>query len=301
MTLHIVSVPSLETLVERVRHPPSISLPVRDIGEVWRSSMVIVTTSRPAELDFSPDIGGRVRGLLGKALLELSEKDALCELAFRMLFGDIPAGVTRPFNLSVQGAREKLRLKVTLHGAAEFLAPAIERALQTGFQSGLALSVDAKSRASLNILDSRIERNAYVESPKIEEANWVWMVLRGPLLVLQGRHAALDGQRFTRGLWRRVRDLARWQDVGLAGNETAIVERAGSLRWEYRYLNPVHWSRHSSRQRGRVLPMEASVGSFGVSGALGDIAPLIALGATIQAGARTAFGFGAYDWFWTSG
>lgn len=64
-----------------------------------------------------------------------------------------------------------------------------------------------------------------------------------------------------------------------------------------RWLNSVGYTmrRYSSAQPGREIPHAGILGRFSVEGPLQPLMPLLFLGETAHAGARTAFGFGAYE------
>ncbi|WP_019960651.1 CRISPR system precrRNA processing endoribonuclease RAMP protein Cas6 [Woodsholea maritima] len=274
-------------------------MPLGELASVWRYCDIRITVERPAGFDTGPGLGGRIRGALGARLQEAGVDCLRSRAAFELLFGDYAPPPVRPFNLHVASNFKHIHILVRLHGCVVGLSQVVRDALHGAFNLGIADSQNRGRRRYLPILEHTLDQRECIEVPDLSEAGWMWLVFRGPVTLLNERAGVLSGEGLARSLWARISSLALWQDVQLIGDDGALCERAAKLRWEDRYIRQTYWVRYSSKQAHLPIEMHGFQGSLGVAGALGELASLLAFGAIVQAGARTAFGFGAYDWFWS--
>lgn len=287
---------------------PSAKGGVQKVFECWKQKdilMEVPVSSLPKTMGENEmyALPGRIRGALGIKLMESASEQALDEQAciwnppcafdiffqsqFKMSGGlELP----RPFNVVVIREEESLFIKVSVFGHAvqyaEAIAEALIRALQGGliFEQGGLRALSVKKRfvidAPLHFVD---------ELPYSISMNFMM-----PFCQRKKNEFEVSLVSLLVGLLGRIKGMALWHGIELDiiwKNYKAIFS---DLEWDASHLSYVKWFRRSSRQSGRMIPMEGAIGPLLIRGDLRLIVPLLLIGERVGVGAHTGHGMGQF-------
>jgi hypothetical protein len=285
---------------------PAQQLTIAEFSQLWFVERIEAIIPGYGKLANDPGLPGRIRGAFGTALAAGASKDSLddqpCQFeppcAFEALFrkqGRMMAGLDfpSPWVIGVEPIGADLRVTLSLFGfACDWAAAATEV-----FTRALAELVEWNSGARLFLPKFAIARRSSTTITGVSAAltaREVELELVSPL-VLTGRDPRERPESLITGLGARVSGLARWHDVGLdeMNDWKALRSEAGALRYTFEAPEKVSWQRGSRRQ-DRGIPMAGLLGRLVISGDLGDIGTLIAMGETCHMGADVALGCGRY-------
>lgn len=281
---------------------PAAATPLADLPGRWFHQRVELLVAGHAAAADDPALGGRLRGAWGRALMRGASAEALAgrpcpwdpPCALDPLFreqGAITArlAVPRPYVLAARAAGADLLVRLTLFGFAcdwiEAAADALVAALRHGEPPPLGRPAEPLGR--------RVVTQEGVAVPAT--AGPAVLTFRTPVAFRSGDDLGAPSARtLVSGLGNRVSGLARWQDTAVTADWRALAEHAETLRFDPSDLRLRRWTRRSSRQEGRTIPLGGWTGRMILGGDLEPVLPLLALGATCHAGSHATLGMGAY-------
>jgi hypothetical protein len=266
----------------------------------WRQASVMVQAPLPAHFDTGPGLGARLRGALGWALRDIAASASRPgrASAHAVLFGDHGdwrAGLSLPRPYVLAGATDGARLTITLtlFGFATAWLNEARQALLQALAGGIKLSNDTPVRARIYpdaIETTRLER---IECP-LEPDSEALMVFSTPLEVRRGDGLIVVGPGLLAGLGTRIGGLARWNDMALDDDFTALRTALAALKVDTGAMQPCLWQRFSSSAPGRPIPMHGLTGALRLDGDFSRLWPLLVMGSFCHIGSQSALGLGRY-------
>lgn len=284
----------------------------RGLAEAWRQADFTWRIAGHGKLIADPALAGRMRGAFGEALVASASPQAAAgepcpwdpPCAFEILFRnqgrrepgiDFPA----PWVIGLDQHRGDLLVRLSLFGfaidyavaAAEAMAAALAGRVRYDLSRDIFLpAAEITRRAFAEMQGIDLDRLAKDPSPSA-------LLLEFLQPVAQTSASPIEKpQSLPMTLAARIAGFARWHDLGLEFDRQLLRECVRRLSFEWVDPRKVSWTRRSGQQ-GRVIPMSGYLGTLTVEGTVGDlkaIAPLLALGERVFAGADTAFGCGRY-------
>lgn len=236
-----------------------------------------------------------LRGALGHALAERARSDDEAASAFSLFHlsrvGPSP-DLPRPIFPVVERHRATVHVEIRLFGTATSLADTVAQSLCRALDLGLALSPETATRVSIAGAETTRTHRETIDPPgPITDAR---LLLRTPLR-LGGKHSIhARWPDFFRLLFLRLSGMARWQGFDLDGWR-AVDEAARDVRVDDSGMIPIAWSRHSSAQGGRRIPMAGLGGVVEFRNIDACLLPLLAVAEVCGAGSRTALGLGRFE------
>ncbi|MBX3517849.1 MAG: CRISPR system precrRNA processing endoribonuclease RAMP protein Cas6 [Rhodospirillales bacterium] len=297
--------PGHPLLKERLESP-AITVDFDALPLHWQRTLLVFACERPRGLEDGPWLAAALRGAWGQQLLRATESegrratDPFGRPSARDVFFRTHAWVTsklpvpRPFVISITGDGRTMRIALTLFGFAGFWRKDARDAMAAALAHGLPLREGGGQRRPWVLRDVYWGRSETVPVPE-DIPGEVVVRLTTPLCLKANGPLANDVDELVMSLVNRLSGLARWQGVRIETDWSGWREI--SKRLSVRWLNSVGYTmrRYSSAQPGREIPHAGILGRFSVEGPLQPLMPLLFLGETAHAGARTAFGFGAYE------
>jgi hypothetical protein len=279
--------------------------PSRQVGlaallPLWSRTRISVRLALPRDLaDFG--LGTRVRGALGHALLRAASPEAIagrpcswvpaCALDPLFVERASPRGGPWPKPVVPRIIREGDTALVTLDlfGFAANWAEPVADALVAALRGGLRDRHGALCR-----LDPRERRIEDVPAPvPLPPAMAYALTFSTPLVLRQGEAPQLSAAALVMGLLTRLEGLARWHDLDLMLDWSAVRAMVNAMELATPGARLVRWNRASARQ-GREIPMAGWVGPILLTGEAELLGLLLVLGETAGAGGFTSAGHGQF-------
>lgn len=295
---------------------PDHGVSVEELAQGWFQTDITLTVlvDRAPDVAADPGVTDRVRGALGRALMDGASAASLREepctfdppCTHDVMWnpkGTVRRGVEipKPFRLGIcSAADDRLSVRVSLFGFASDWAEPVAEALVRAFHGGVALIEG--DRCGWDVIHRTITTAAPLASPPFSD--WdrddpvgVVLAFQTPFAFRGRDRAPLDPLALLTGLSRRAEGMARWHDVHLQVGGQQLADAAAMLTHDASLLRPYHRLRPPNRGRSLGIPLDGSVGPyalFGPQGALASLWPLLVLGTAFGAGTRTSLGFGGY-------
>ncbi|MBK8906692.1 MAG: CRISPR system precrRNA processing endoribonuclease RAMP protein Cas6 [Rhodospirillales bacterium] len=276
----------------------------------WRRTFLVFVCARPEALEEGPWLAAALRGAWGRQLLAMAAHEhqgarhrrradpfgraSALEVFFREHAHLTPRlAVPKPFVIAIESDAGAVRITLTLFGVAGFWRRDARDAMMAALAAGLPLRGDGRLRRRYDLTDVYWGRSESVSVP--EPARQVLLRLRTPLCLRASGAIENNLDDLGMSLVNRLSGLARWQGVRIDTDWGGWRERSKRVRATLDHAGFHAGRRHSSAQPGREIPHVGLTGTIRLEGPLGPFMPLLALGETAHAGARAAFGFGAYE------
>ena len=281
---------------------PPLQADVETLAGLWLVERISWSAPCPAGLEDHPDLSYRVRGALARALYTMTARrtrsGALLASPRSVLLeplGHVDQAHEMPKPLVVRAwiAGAILHVEVLLLGAAATFAPSVGEALQQAMSGGLDLKPHGGLRIAIEGVAPRTGRFPPIVWPDNPEV--AILRFRTPFTVRRVDAIVADAPAILRALPRRVAGLARWQGVKLIFDKAKIGQAIAALSLDDADMFLFEDRRHSIRQGNAPIPVRGYLGSLCARGALRDIAPYLALCATMNAGSQAAIGAGWFD------
>jgi hypothetical protein len=293
--------------LKRELDAPPLTLDFPALPDQWRRTLLVFRCQRPPGLEEGPWLAMALRGAWGRQLLTMAvaavggdnAADPFGRAQAVEVFFRTQAHVTRqlavskPFVIRVIFGPRLLTVQLTLFGFAGFWRPQARDAMLAALAQGLPLREGGRLRVPYPVVDCHWGRAETVAVP--EPAAEVLVRLRSPLCLRAALPIENNLDDFAMSLVNRLSGLARWQGVRIETDWSGWRDLAKALRITIVESGAYATRRFSTAQPGRAMPYAGVLGAFTIAGPLAPLMPLLALGETAHAGARTAFGFGAYD------
>lgn len=278
---------------------------------------VHLTSDVEAVSNQDPSVADRLRGALGRALMEVASAEAVsgrpcpwdpaCTLD--VLWGDMGTvrrgvQVPKPFVIRVLPAPGGgTDICLSLFGQATDWAEAVADGLIRALRGGVSLDggprrpYDPQARCVQPVDAGPLWDALRPVDAGSTGADALMLLFETPLATRQGEDLTIDCRALLTGLSRRAEGMARWHDSHLAVEGQALADAASVLSVQTSHLRPRHWRRPPNRQRTHDIPLGGFVGPYLLSGpvwAIDHITPLLVLGQAFGAGSHTALGLGRY-------
>jgi hypothetical protein len=296
---------------------PAHEVSIEALAAAWFQTDITLTLG-PSALPVwagDPGIADRVRGALGRALMEGASAQALAEqpctwdppCSHDVLWngkGSVRAGVDipKPFRLSVwPSADAALCVTLSLFGVASDWAEPAAEALVRAFRGGLSL--DGGPRRGWEVVNRTIAAapplppSPFPASSVTSREAGVVLAFHTPFAPRRGDQQALDPLALLTGLSRRAEGMARWHDAHLQVQGQALADAAAALSADTTMLRSCPRLRPPNRGRAVGIPLDGQIGPYALTGpddALAQVWPLLTLGTAFGAGSRTSLGYGGY-------
>ena len=254
--------------------------------ELWSRTRVSVRVALPAGIsDFG--LGTRVRGALGHALMRAASHEAIggrpcpwapaCALDPFFVERAAPRGGQWPKPLVPRIERQggTTLIALDLFGFAANWAESVADGLVAALRGGLRDQNGALLR--LDPMDRRVEE--LPPPAPLPSAAAYALEFSSPLVLRQGETLHLSAPALLMGMLTRIEGLARWLDLELALDWSAVKKMAGRAELAAPGARLVRWSRASARQE-REIPMAGWLGPVLLAGEAALLGPLLALGET---------------------
>ncbi|NVO14048.1 MAG: CRISPR system precrRNA processing endoribonuclease RAMP protein Cas6 [Rhodoplanes sp.] len=275
---------------------PLIEATPDELVLMWTQEEVRVICARPADLEDHPDLAMRVRGAFGRMLALAGppvghRHDPFDRPPpFPALFGTQDEDATRPFTIDVDVLADIVQVDLRLFGSAAFWVDQCRDALLAALAGGISIKAGSRHRQPLQPLDCLMRRVCAELPPRSVGA--VNLACVTPVAVRAG-HALLSAPpALLYAAVTRARRLARWLDVKLVADWTALRQACEQAHVVQDRLLPYRAVRSSQRQRDRRIPVSGLLGEFSVEGALTPLAPFLMLAAQTHIGSHAALGMG---------
>ncbi|MFZ1416714.1 MAG: CRISPR system precrRNA processing endoribonuclease RAMP protein Cas6 [Defluviicoccus sp.] len=285
---------------------PAVVLDFDSLPDHWQRTILVFECERPSGLEDGPWLAAALRGAWGQQLMHQAESvgerpaDPFGRPSARDVFFRTHAWVTtklpvpRPFVITVAPEAKVMRIALTLFGFAGFWRKAARDAMAAALERGLPLREGGWQRRPWRLMDLYWGRSETVAMPE-EPPTELVIRLTTPLCLKASGPLANDVDELVMSLVNRLSGLARWQGVRIETDWSGWREISKQLSVRWLETRVYSLRRFSSAQPGREIPHAGVLGQFSVEGPLRPLMPLFFLGETAHAGARTAFGFGAYE------
>lgn len=277
------------------------------LPEHWRRTLLVFTCERPKGLEDGPWLPVALRGGWGRQLLAMAlEAEAAAPAdpfgranalqAFFRSHAQLTAGyaVPKPFVIGVSSDARTLTVTLSLFGFAGFWRKQAREAMAAALAAGLPLRERGRMRVPYRLLDVAWGRSESVPVPD-QAADTLLIRLRTPLCLRASGAIENNLDDFVMSLVNRLSGLARWQGVRIDTDWSGWRDLSKRLRIGIVEHGAYVSERFSSAQPDRRIPHVGVLGAFTLEGPVAAVMPLLILGETAHAGARAAFGFGAYE------
>jgi len=300
--------PGANPLLRQQLENPPVSLDFAELPEHWRRTQLIFTCPRPKGLEEGPWLPVAVRGAWGRRLLAQAVREngrraapdpfgraSALQVFFRQ-HAMVKRGlaVPKPYVIGVEAGARTLTIVLTLFGFAGFWRKQAGDAMASALAGGLPLRERGRMRVVFRLLDVAWGRSESVPVPDAL-GDPLLVRLRTPLCLRASGAIENNLDDFVMSLVNRLSGLARWQGVRIETDWSRWRELSKQLHIAVSEHGVYASTRFSSAQPGRPIPHVGILGAFTLRGPLAPLMPLLILGETAHAGARTAFGFGAYE------
>lgn len=290
----------LERVAERLCRPTAMIAAVA-LPQHWRQTDIRAVCRRPREFDGGPTLGGRIRGALGHALAAVAAAPPASAARRRALWGwpsafaalfaaEWGSGRTPPYAIAAEEMKNSIHIRIALFGFAAMWAPEVKTALVQAMSAGIAIAPEAPVRTPLTV--ESLEVQTPTLSPVLPTRDAL-LLLHGLLQIRSDQSLTYSAQAFVDSLCNRMVALARWQDLALTIDDTSAM--ATNLTLSFEPPRPYGWTRRSSAQPGREIPMIGTRGRLTLSGQLEPLMPFLRIGEVAQIGGRTTTGYGYYE------
>ena len=290
----------LAALVQRLREPP-LAVGLRELAELWTFESFRFICPRPADMEDYPELAERVRGAFGAALHRQAEPRTLTGRArahpYDVLFSQLPHDIdemAKPIVIRAWLEGRHLVVELRVFGTAIAWRDEAANAMLDALQQGIAIR-GAPRALRVCVVPERVDHGR-VSFVDVVSVTGGLIRFRSPFSVRRHgvKHASPGA--VLPAMLGRVARMAPWQACKLqfpnvrvrAAMDGALLD---VLRWDR-----VEWQRHT-RNRGDVaVPMLGWVGEIRVQGITEDLAAILALAETCNAGSHAALGMGWFEW-----
>ncbi len=290
----------LTRIAERLARP-AIRIAPESFPMHWRQTDVCAVCRRPPSFDSGPTLGGRIRGALGHALASVAADLPVSAARRRALWGwpsafaalfaaEWERGLVPPYAIFAGEEKGDIHIRVSLFGFAAIWTTEVKTALAKALAGGIALSPEAAVRIPLRIESINVEIPSMTPILPAREA---LLLLHGLFEIRNDRAMASSARAFAASLVNRMAALARWQDMEIIFDTHDFD--ASAIKISYEPPMPLGWTRRSSAQRGRRIPMIGSHGRMTLKGRIEPLLPFLRVGELAQIGGRTTFGYGRFE------
>ncbi|EJW09345.1 hypothetical protein A33M_1555 [Rhodovulum sp. PH10] len=300
--------PAFSALAARLLSPAA-AVPLDALSACWVTATIEATVPGHGALAGDLVLMARIRGALGRALMEGASAEAIAEKAcpweppcaldvlFREQVRSGRHGVPKPWVLALDRRGLDLVVRITLFGFAIDWAGAVGHALVTALRRG----IDFHDRAAGLFLPAPtvsrlVVRENGIASPPPRET--VLLDLVTPLDATGDdpldRPASVIGR-----LARRIDSMARWMDVSVDADWPVLAAHWNALDYDAGGLLRDRLDSRSGRQRDgtgahRRFARPLLSGTLAIGGDLAPVWPLLVLGETCHAGRGATAGLGRY-------
>ncbi len=290
-------------LSERLRHPARTLTP-EELAAQWFHQCLEVRLTGYGVLADRTGILNKVRGALGRALMESASKEALAgnpcpwsppcglDVFFREQLRIGRHGLPKPLVLSFDRARRDLVVRCTVFGLACDWAPVLQDHLVSALLKRIPWSRAAPdiSLPEPNIAHARLRTVSglgLAEVPGAVEISFLSPVDASATDPLDAPHSLIGR------LVRRIDGLARWQDAGLELDWPGIDAASRELDYDVSGLRRRQQPRRMGRA-GKNLNAPTLSGVLAVGGDLRPVWPFLVVGETCHMGRGAVQGLGRY-------
>lgn len=281
---------------------PTTPCTFRELSLQWRHKVITVVAHRPRDFDDGPSLPARIRGAWGRALFMLAIEGRSprpgAPSAAATFFGDMGdwchgLPLPKPFTIQVDCRGETLIVQLIIFGFATFWLNDAVEALLRSLQGGINLRFGSPVRASIVPESYKVtDVESLLPSPRAYEAR---LFFQTPLCIRRDQTLQLDGASVLLSLAHRVAGMARWQDVAVDQQLSAMKKKILDLKIDMGEMELRTWDHFSSRRPGLPTPLNGLIGSMSVCGDLGDVLPILAMGQSCHVGSRASLGLGRYQ------
>lgn len=286
---------------------PARTVTPADLAAQWFHQTARVRLAGFRQLADRPEVLNKVRGALGRALMESASVEAVAgrpcpwtppcalDVFYREQMRIGRHGLPKPLVLFAERSRLDLVLGCTVFGfACDWSTAVLDRlvaAARTTVEWGraapdLALNPPEISRASLGTVEG-----LEVDDDNVPEAvmlHFVTPVDASATDPLDEPHSLIGR------LARRIDGLARWQDTVLDIDWAAMDDIWRGLDYDVSGLRRTTLGRHMGRSGPNVKAMTLT-GTLGIAGDLRPLWPLLLIGRTCHIGRGAVQGLGRYE------
>jgi hypothetical protein len=298
--------PSLNPIIHTRLTTPALTGGFDLLGPVFTREVIHLRCAAPAGLEDGPWMGAAVRGALGRVLEERAANGGAGgrpdpfnrPSAFAILFQTQAMltrrlEVPRPWRLRVQRRGRGLTIEIALYGFAGYWAPAVADALVEALAAGVSLRAQGRMRVPWPVEALEIRRITGLPLPP-DTSRALVLDIETPLALKAGGALAGHLDNLPMMLADRASGLARWHDIAITADFSALRTASRRLRIQADGLVPDRWERRSGRLAGRIIPMAGFRGRL----VLQDLDPAFALPLAIAADAHLGQGATAgLGWF----
>jgi hypothetical protein len=285
---------------------PSRRVSLQDLAATWFTAYIVARVPGCAALAHDMTLLRRIRGGLGRVLMESASAEALAgrpcpwdppcalDILFREQVRIGPQGVPKPYVLGTDRKGPDLLVTMRLFGfAADWSAAATHALVVT-----LSRRIDWPGQRG----DLFLPR-ASVQQVSVRSAEGLTGVSTG-----QGRPVELEfltpmnaegsdpleqPETILARLARRARGLALWHDADLDENWPQLAEAWRAASYDLRLLRHARVGRHSGRTH-RDFDMDAVTGTVLMDDVVPEVWPLLVIGQETHVGKGASEGFGRY-------
>ncbi len=315
--------PALSRLATSMVQPkPCVT--IAELHQLWQHDDIELVCLRPPHLEDIPDLAQRFRGALGNALERLClfaprrpdpfDRESAYELLFewpnpKVRVGKIQREIAVPMMILADMQGNLLRFVIRLFGCAAIHLPIVRAAAELAASGGLSLRKGAH-RVPLRVQAIRWHRydgaaaTAAEANPAMAASSALLRFL-SPVIIRSGSNLPGDEGRSGRLIrlepWAiprsavlRLCALAPWMGFNLDVDIESMAEQARQLDYKVEIF-AAKWVRHSMRNKGKAIPVEAYGGCIRIAAGLQPLLAYLRLAEQCGIGGGCASGFGRYE------
>ncbi len=294
------AVADLAALARDLQAPP-LAVGLMELAELWTYETFRFLCARPADLEDYPELSERVRGAFGAALHRQAEPRTATGRArahpYDVLFAELPgaiADLAKPVVIRASLERRGLVVELRVFGSAIGWRDEAAAAMLDALQQGIALRA-APRALRVRVEPERVEHRR-VSHLDVRRSKGGLLRFRSPFTVRRHGVNHADPSALLPAMLGRVQRMAPWQACDLVLPVESIEATIGAVQLDVLRWDRVSWLRHT-RNRGDVaVPMVGRIGEMRLEGLTDDVAAILALAETCNAGSHAALGMGWFEW-----
>ncbi|MFO0371393.1 MAG: CRISPR system precrRNA processing endoribonuclease RAMP protein Cas6 [Brevundimonas sp.] len=290
----------LAGLVQRLREPP-ITVGLQELAELWTFETFRFTCTRPVDMEDYPELAERVRGAFGAALHRQAEPRTLTGRIrahpYDVLFSQLPQDIeemAKPIVIRAWLEGRHLVVELRVFGTAIAWRDEAANAMLDALQQGIAIR-GAPRALRIPVATERMDhgRVSFVDVPRATQG---LIRFRSPFTVRRNgvRHAAPEA--VLPAMLGRIERMAPWQACLLQFSNTRIRAAIDGASLDVMRWDRVSWQRHTRNRGDIAVPMLGWVGEIRLQGVTEELAVVLALAETCNAGSHAALGMGWFEW-----
>jgi hypothetical protein len=283
---------------------PPMTVGLTELAELWTYESFRFLCPRPPDMEDYPELSERLRGAFGAALHRQPQPATATGRARAhpcdVLFGDLPGArsgepLAKPIVIRAAIEGQRLIVELRVFGCAIGWRDEAAVAMLDALGSGIALrSAPRAQRVPVRPTAVEHGRVSCLDIPSGVTGGT--LRFRSPFTLRRRGVVHATPSAVLPAMLGRIERMARWQGCRLTVSQEGMRNAFERLAVEALRWDRVVWCRYTRNQGSTPVPMIGHLGELSIEGPLGEVATLLAIAETCNAGSHTALGMGWFDW-----